>query len=455
MIRSASNFTGTVVSRGGEDVHPRSRKEIKACVSLARDKGLAVRVVGNGLSFNGIAQQDDAMRVHLTTHMNRIRRVHEEGVVVQTGITLFALCESLARHGRALRNIPHFGGMTLGGALATGIHGTSGVEGCDTLSSSIVSIDMINGHAKRVTLPASESITLGMLGVVYQVTLRTVPLFDVWQRAARIIISNVVSMQAIASADLATHDWVMYKYLCGSGARADTCVRETFDRVEKYSPDLVSSLVNSAQTVLDDVKTWCKYFFPATPAATQVPWRNNLYVWVCERQHRAEYFRAMMGPQVISPHAELEWCVPMRHLDRVLAEIDAFVDASSSSDFYRQPIECHLRFSPPDTTLGHCAFGEGKREWFAWVNLNVRQHLDQATHGRAWEPIEAILMRYDARVHWSKCWSSSPALMHHVLLQQAPFLAHLSRLSARHDPHRLFCSNTFARQLGMATVCLS
>jgi hypothetical protein len=457
-MSSRSNFNGTIVSLGGEDVHPQSLNELEVCVTRAREMGVPVRVVGHGLSFNGLGQQDDAMRIHLTTHLNRIRRVYEEDamqqiVVVQAGITLFALCEQLARHhGLALRNIPHYGGMTLGGALAIGIHGTSGREACDTLSSSIVSLDLVDGRSKRVTLSASDSITLGMLGVVYQVTLRTIPLFDVYHCAVRIPHSPHLSrVYDMVVADLITHDWVMYKYLCG--AFSQTCIRETFDRVTSHAPlQLVESIVNDAQTTFDDTKTWCKYFFPAS--ATDIPWRNDLYVWICERQHRAPYFRAMMGPQVISPHAEIEWCVPLSQLDHVLIELDEVICAlaseeNDSSTFYRQPIECHVRFSPPDKSPGHGAFeGETRtNEWFAWINLNVRQHLDQAS--QAFVPIEAVFMRHGARVHWSKCWSASPALFTHVRQQQALFLARIKHLGTIHDPSCLFRSHAMARQLGL------
>jgi hypothetical protein len=239
--------------------------------------------------------------------------------------------------------------------------------------------------------------------------------------------------------------------LCG--AYSQTCVRETFDRVRSEEPLppllLLDGLINHAQTAFDNAKTWCKYHFPASPEATQVPWRDDLYVWACERQHRAVYFHAMMGPQVVSPHAELEWCVPLTHLDHVLAEVDAtVVKLAETSAFYRQPIECHLRFSPPDACQGHGAYGSTHDGWFAWVNLNARQHLDQAA--TAWAPIEAILMRHGARVHWSKCWSGSEALLSHVRRHQAPFLAHLRQLSATHDPHGLFASSPFACALGLA-----
>jgi hypothetical protein len=474
MSASSSNFTGTIISQRGCDVYPSTISDIQKCVARARNEGLAVRVCGNGLSFNGITQQDEAMRVHLTRHMNRVRRVYdgkkgeekeargEVHVVVQAGMTLWNLCEDLARqHGRALCNVPHYGGMTLGGALATGIHGTSGREGCDTLSASIVSVDLVNGLSQRVTLSAQSSLTLGLLGVVYQATLRTVPLYDVVQHAARIPYELAAPgmFQARIRADVITYDWVMYKYLCG--ARATTCIRETFTRSQD-NPDTSSSsssFLNSAQTVLDDARTWCKYVFPATPEATHVPWRDALYVWICERHHRAAYFRAMMGPQVVSPHAELEWCVPLVHLDEVLDAIDTFVLSMDETtephahvrEFYSQPIECHVRVSPPDTTRGHGAFESNRtnsKDWFAWVNLNVRQHLADAPV--AFSRIETLLMQrhIDARVHWSKCWSDSPALIAHVCRQQAPFLSDMVRQSATHDPQRLFCSHPWAIRLG-------
>ncbi len=435
------NFSGTLQSQGGQDVYPKDVNELKQIIKSATTP---LRVVGSGLSFNDLSHGTNVTRIHLKTHMNHLICFDEEdnSATAQAGMTLFEFCAELAsKHGRALANIPNFGQMTLGGLIASGVHGTSGRLKRDTFTNSLACIEMVDGNAQCVQLNAVEDgcCCAGMFGVIFRVTFQTIPLFDVHHISRRISPScEALSIYELALKDLATYDWVMYKYLVG--AAKDTFMREVFT-FQQHNDSTREEVHNNVSQGIDDFKTVCKYFFPANKAATNVPWRNAVFVKLCERNHKDVYFKAMMGPQVISPHAELEWCLPLSRLQQALSLIAAFIqnaNFNNPNSFFNQPIECHLRFSPGDAMLGHAAYGK-PTEWFAWVNLNVRQKIQDAAQEFA--PIEEIFIQLNGKPHWTKCWSNSTQMQQHVCDSQQQFIQQLSFLCAKHDPKKLFTQN--------------
>jgi hypothetical protein len=441
---SYQNFSGTLQSKGGQDVHPKDVNELKQIVGTATTP---LRIVGSGLSFNDMSHGTNVTRIHLKTYMNKLVcfDADDNSATAQAGMTLFDFCAELAsKHGRALANIPNFGQMTLGGLIASGVHGTSGRLKRDTFTNSLASIEMVNGNAQYVQLDAREDgcCCAGLFGVIFSVTFHTVPLFDVHHIARHINPScEALSIYELALKDLATYDWVMYKYLIG--AAKDTFMREVFTSHQRgcIGDYAIQDVHNNVSQRIDDIKTLCKYFFPANKAATNVPWRNAVFVKLCERNHKDVYFKAMMGPQAISPHAELEWCIPLAHLQQALTSIAAFItnaNFNNPNSFFNQPIECHVRFSPGDAMLGHAAYGLST-EWFAWVNLNVRQKIQEAAQEFA--PIEEIFIQLNGKPHWTKCWSNSTQMQQHVFDSQQQFIQQLSHLCTKHDPRQLFIEN--------------
>jgi len=152
------------------------------------------------------------------------------------------------------------------------------------------------------------------------------------------------TFQRMALYDLKFYDWVMYKFLLGSMEK--TLIRETFQTAseEPLRDELLNKpifLFNALAAAWDNTKTLCKYFFPANQIATNLPHKELVFVEVCKRNHVDVYHRAMMGPQVICAHAELEWCLPFETLDTVLDALEKCAH-TSTNPFFKQPIECSL-----------------------------------------------------------------------------------------------------------------
>ncbi len=185
MAREWRNWAGDQRCRPATVERPATRDELVGAVSRASAAGRRVRVAGSGHSFTDIALTDEAM-----LRLEGLNRVLDfdssSGLVrVEAGIVIGDLAESLAERGLAMENQGDIDHQTLAGAISTATHGTgvrfrnlsAQVEGVELVLAD-GSVREISGESDPTELPAAR-VGLGALGVLYAVTLRTVPAYTV------------------------------------------------------------------------------------------------------------------------------------------------------------------------------------------------------------------------------------------------------------------------------------
>src|SRR3954449_6843978 len=158
---------------------PGSEEGVAEALERASAAGHRVRAAGSGHSFTDIACTDGVM-VSLK-RMNRVVEAGGNSVEVESGITLHDLGPALAQRGLAMENLGDVDAQTLGGALATGTHGTGARFG--NLSSQVERLRLIDAAGEIRECSADDDpdlfraarVGLGAVGVVTAVTLRCVP----------------------------------------------------------------------------------------------------------------------------------------------------------------------------------------------------------------------------------------------------------------------------------------
>ena len=164
---------------------PASESELVEVVGRAVEAGLELRAVGNGHSFTDAACTDGCM-----IHLGRMERVldadREAGLVrVQAGIAIHDLAEQLAARGLALENQGDVDVQSIAGAISTATHGT-GVRfpnlGARVQAARIVTaageVVEVSDEADPDGLRAARA-SVGALGVICELTVRTVPTFTI------------------------------------------------------------------------------------------------------------------------------------------------------------------------------------------------------------------------------------------------------------------------------------
>jgi FAD/FMN-containing dehydrogenase len=155
--------------------------------------GERLHVVGAGHSFSAIAAPDG-----VAVTLDRFTGIvaSEDGAVrVRAGTRLRDLNRTLARTGQALPILGSVTQQSVAGAIATGTHGSSLTHG--NISSLVLGARLVTGDGSVLEIGESDErldgvrVHLGALGVITELTLRTVPAFRVAQTIEEIPVDVV------------------------------------------------------------------------------------------------------------------------------------------------------------------------------------------------------------------------------------------------------------------------
>ncbi|RDA91158.1 hypothetical protein CP533_4823 [Ophiocordyceps camponoti-saundersi (nom. inval.)] len=184
-------WAGTFSSLPELYIQPESVAEVEKAVRLAQKCGRRIVTTGSCHSPSNLTCTSSWM-----LNLDRLSRVlsldAETGiVVVEAGIRLHALSDVLAAHGLAMPNLGSIDQQSIAGALATGTHGSSLRHGL--VSEAVIGLRLtLAGGGGRTESCSADSkpdlfraalLSLGALGVVCEVSLQTVPAFDLsWRQ---------------------------------------------------------------------------------------------------------------------------------------------------------------------------------------------------------------------------------------------------------------------------------
>lgn len=184
------NWQGNHVCRA-EVCYPTSLDDLKAIVKKAQAEGKTIRVSGGGrgplggsFSMSPIVKNEGGIIVKLE-NLNH-GYVHDDNsgrVTVEAGMKVAQLEELVARNELSFEAMPVPNFVEVGGAVATGCHGSGFNQG--TFSDQVVSLDIVmaDGSVKTISestdpeLMRAARINLGALGIVHTITFQCVKQF--------------------------------------------------------------------------------------------------------------------------------------------------------------------------------------------------------------------------------------------------------------------------------------
>ena len=165
-------------------LQPETLEEVEKVVNLARVCRRRLTTTGCGHSPSNLTCTSSWL-VNLD-NFNRIHSVDRQTgvVVVDSGIRLYALCDELERHGLNMPNLGSINEQSIAGAISTGTHGSSAFHGL--MSEDIVALKITLASGETVSCSPDErpdlfraaTLSLGALGIITEVSIRTVPAFS-------------------------------------------------------------------------------------------------------------------------------------------------------------------------------------------------------------------------------------------------------------------------------------
>lgn len=162
-------------------LYPTNSKELHQIIRTAIIANQTVKLIGSRHSITDVICTD-GIPVS-TKHINYTLFDSDcsDTVTVGSGAELKDVLEYLHQFGKTLIHVPAFGGITIGGAIGTGAHGSSLLHPT-TISDQVVGVTVIDGvgEIRKISDPTelrAFRFHLGLLGAIVDVTLKTVPLF--------------------------------------------------------------------------------------------------------------------------------------------------------------------------------------------------------------------------------------------------------------------------------------
>jgi FAD/FMN-containing dehydrogenase len=177
------NWAHTLKFKPERFCEPESEAEVIEIVKDALAKGITVRTQGAGHCWSDFVVTDKTLVQLDKLDKGLVADVLNHRYTVQAGIRLKDLIKNLAADGLAMKNLGSITEQSIAGAISTGTHGT-GVR-LGNLSSSIVGMKLVTGTGDVLTIKETDTdlldaarVSVGALGIITEVTIDCVPLYD-------------------------------------------------------------------------------------------------------------------------------------------------------------------------------------------------------------------------------------------------------------------------------------
>jgi FAD-linked oxidoreductase len=412
---------------------PTSLEDLREVVVRAAERGQRVRASASGHSFTEAALTEGVM-----VRLDRLDRILDfdaaSGLVrVEAGAVLADLNRRLDQLGVAFENLGDIDKQSLAGSIATGTHGTG--ARFQNIPAQIESVELVLANGSTVALDAESDpdgllaarIGLGTLGIIYAVTIRTVPAFTLH----RVDRPRPLD-EALAKLDelVAANDH--FEFYVFPHTRTALC-RETARTDEQQQPRSSAALFWE-EVVLEN---WvgqlfalaARQFPSAIPRLTRLASEQVGHSVKIDRSHR------VFASERRIKFTEMEYAFPREHareaVERVL-EVVARPELRVSF-----PIE--VRFAAADDAFLSTSHGRD--------TCYIAVHHDRTRPqlwGRYFEAVEAIMREYGGRPHWGKRHFQTAE----SLAPLYPRWDDFRKVRARLDPGRTFTNEYTERVLG-------
>ena len=412
---------------------PRSPEGVQRAVQAAASQGLAIKAVGAGHSFTGIAVAPGVL-LELDDLQGLVSADAVTGrVTLLAGTRLHRIPALLAPYGLAMQNLGDIDKQSISGAISTGTHGTG--AGYGGLATQVVGITLVTatGEFLRVDeaqnsemLPA-VALGLGALGIIVEVTLQCVPAFVMHAIDEPAPLEDVLATldDRAAASDHFEFYWFPHTDVALTKRQMrmpESTVRRPLPIVGRWIDEtLLSNGVYRVVCAAGQV-------FPAvTPPFSRLAVKltgNREYTDLSHRvltQSRTVRFR------------EMEYALPAENVVSAFRAVQALITQRG----WRIEFPIEVRFAAEDDRWLSTAHGRAT----GYIAVHRYWRADPTVY---FEAVEEIMLAHGGRPHWGKLHTLGAESLRERYPRFDDFLALRDRL----DPEHRFSNRYLERVLG-------
>lgn len=406
MSEILQNWSGHHTFSTQRVLRPATMAEVQEVVSQSQK----VKVIGARHSFNEIADSTETLISLENLEQSLAIDPARNTVTVNGGITYGQLCQELNAAGYAIHNMASLPHITVAGAISTATHGSGDTNG--NLATAVAAIELVKANGDVVELSRAQNqedfegavVGLGGVGVMTRVTLDIVPAFSMQQEVYETLPMTQVE------------------------ANFDTIMSSAYS--VSFFTDWQKERVNQVwlkrrltdQTALPLAPT----FFDATLAAAQTHPVRALSAASCTDQmgivgtwnERMPHFRIDHTP-ASGDELQTEYFVARHH---AVAAMRAIIDLQPQMQEFLWISE--VRTVAADSLWLSPSYQQPT------VGLHFSWRKNWAAAKQFLPTLEAALAPFDARPHWGKIFTMSPARVQSLY----PRLGDFQALLQRYDP---------------------
>ncbi|WP_298766190.1 D-arabinono-1,4-lactone oxidase [uncultured Polaribacter sp.] len=350
-------------------------------------------------------------------------------ITVESGVILGDLLEAIEKVGWCIPCLPDINTITIGGALATGTHGTSG----KLLSEYIASCRLVlaDGSVKEINkednLLNAVKVSLGMLGVLSTVTFQCEPEYTLHIKERP---ENDNQWLPKVQERLKKHAFLRILWLphtnngyviTGDKINPDTEVKE----------NLGPKFLKHRRTASKILYKYSHVFPWITAVANKLLYRG---FFSSKKEHKGSLYQATVTKSRGSTLELAEWTVGLSKFPQVFAELKEEINKWSNNSFIHIPMD--VRFVQKDEAWLSYAYNEDI------VTMGcVSRNAATADTYEAFKTVENIFLKYGGRPHWGKRFAAKDAQLTKIYPKWEDF----KELRAKLDPTNKFLNPYLAK----------
>lgn len=395
-----------------------TEKELQEVVAKT-DK---IRFFGTKQSSADIAAGIDTL-IDITSY-NKILSYNEteRTVTVQSGVILGDLLEAIEAKGWCIPCLPDINTITIGGALATGTHGTSGHLLCEYMTS--CTLVLANGSLKTVhksdTLMQAVRVSLGALGVMSTVTFSCEPIYTLHVKEGP---ENDSEWLPKIKERLQKHDFLRILWLPhtdkGYVITGDKIAPET-----KITENLGPKYLKHRRKASKILYKYSHVFPWITAIANRLLYKG---FFSANKEYKGSLYQATVTKSRGATLELAEWTIGLDRFPLVFDELKTEINKWSNKSFIHIPMD--IRFIYKDNSWLSYAYQEDT------VTMGcVSRNAATADTYEAFKTIETIFLKHGGKPHWGKRFTAKDAALSKIYSKWEDF----KQLRHRMDPTNKF-----------------